>query len=258
MYLRTADSGSLLQPGLAQTTPSNLVLISGGPGLLDPRDRDHDLGWSNYVDPPLIISRIPGRWASLRGAATQVQWLIYRPAYNRRWIDDWAHSRPSVAEVRSNRFDSYISLLEGRAQDRRWRLIWFYSAEQLWAQLASFRPIARVCYWGHGNDNLWLYVRHRSTDGWPMAPDETAVVRYDSINAHAGLRSRFVRGSPHRFVGCNTSRFAQEWSRVFNVDTEGFVGTVRFSGLLNNSGEPTLAPSARPVTFPAHSPQPVR
>jgi hypothetical protein len=66
MYLRTADGGSLVWPGLAQATPTNLVLVSGGPGLYDDRDVEHDKSWANYVTPPLLLSDTPRKACSFR------------------------------------------------------------------------------------------------------------------------------------------------------------------------------------------------
>jgi hypothetical protein len=76
-------------------------------------------------------------------------------------------------------------------------------------------------------------------------PSAGAVVTVPSIAAHAALRSSFVTGSAHRFVGCNTAAFAREWSRVFGVASEGVEGKVDFSAIHATGGQPALVRAAR-------------
>ncbi len=235
---------------------TNLVLISGGPGLFDNRDIEHDQSWANYVTPPLLLTDTRAKRTSFRGSATDVTWLIYQPAYQDRFADDEARGRQSAADVRRQGFASYTELLERRARDRSWRLRWFTSADDLWRRLDSFRdPIVRVVYWGHARNDLWLTLAHSSNSRAVMPTDPGAIVTVASIAGHAGLRSRFGSGAAHRFVGCNTARFADEWTRVFGVGSEGVEGKVDFAAIHRTGGEPSLVAPGVWRSFAARSRQ---
>jgi hypothetical protein len=255
VYLLTSRRRSETTGGLADAGARNLILVSGGPGLYDNRDVEHDQSWANYVTPPMLLSEGARKHAAFVGVASEVWWLVYRPAYVARWSDDTRRRTKEVDRIRGLKFDSYISFLEGRARTRGWRLRWFGSADDLWRRLASFRdPISRLWYWGHAKNDLWLTLEHSSAAvaTKPSAPG--AVVTVASIAAHAALRSTFVTGSAHRFVGCNTAAFAREWSRVFDVASEGVQGTVDFSAIHATGGEPALVRAARWLRFRAAVP----
>lgn len=236
---------------------TNLVLVSGGPGLYDDRDVEHDKSWANYVTPPLLLSDTPDKRVRFVGGATEVWWLIYRPSYLLRWTDDVAGGRPSVGEVRRAGFDSYTAMLEARASARGWKLAWFASANDLWTRFGTFGDkITRVWFWGHARNDLWLTLEH-SSSSTPVRPAASAVVTVASIGAHSGLRSSFGPGAAHRFVGCNTAAFAEEWSRVFRVAADGVDGKVDFSAIHASGGEPSLVGTAQWRRFGARAPQPV-
>jgi hypothetical protein len=250
-----ASDGSMSEDNDAVRT--NAILISGGPGLCDDRDIEHDRSWANYVTPPLLLTDTPKKHASFVSGATEVWWLIYRPAYLARWSDDAAASRQSTVDVRSEGFASYTDLLEDRARKRGWRLAWFDNANDLWARLETFRdPIDRAWYWGHGRDDLWLSLAH-SRASVPVRPADSAVVTVASIAGHGRLGRRFKRRAEHHFVGCNTSAFAQEWSRVLKVTAVGVHGVVDFAAIHKSGGDPALVRGARWRRFAAPVAHPV-
>lgn len=223
----------------------NFILISGGPGLFDNRDIEHDKSWANYVTPPLLLAEKGG----FAGADEAVWWLIYRPAYEARWQDDVRRKRQAVRDVRKRGFTSYVDLLEKRAQAHGWNLRWFTSATDLWRRLHSFRdPISRVYYWGHARDDLWLSLGRSGADGAAVEPAAGAIVTRASLGEHARLRARFQAASNprrSRFVGCNTATFARRWAGVFRTRTEGVEGKVDFSAIHQTGGEPSLVAGAR-------------
>lgn len=228
-------------PRPAPARSTNLVLISGGPGLFDNRDVEHDRSWANYVTPPLLLTDTPAKKKAFVGSATDVTWLIYKPAYIHRFVDDLAHVRSGSADVLKDGFASYVDKLEKRAQGRGWRLRWFDSEADLWKRLGTFQdPIAQVIYWGHARDDLWLSLAHSSSSRAVAPTRPGSVVRVSSIKANAKLKSSFVGGRPHRFVGCNTAAFAAEWSRTFGVVAEGVKGKVDFSAIHSGGGHPAL------------------
>lgn len=229
----------------------NFILLSGGPGLYDRRDPDHDGSWSNYVDHPLRLTKTSTQRRAFKAADEEVWWFIYRPAYDSRWTNDVGRSdrrhepdRVKTIDCGRRKCQSYVDLLEYRARERGWHLRWFLSAADFWRRLSSFNdPISRLYYWGHARNDLWLRLEHDSA-GSPIAPASHEIIRVSDIAGHSGLRSKFQAGNAtrrHIFTGCNTHTFAREWTRVFRVHTRGFQGTLRF-GTLSSTGHPTPAP----------------
>ena len=229
------------------STKRNLILISGGPGLVNVRDKVHDQGWANYVTPPLLMSDGYDDPKNFPEKDEEVWWFVYQPAYIRRWEDDVNKKRKSVHnDIISKGFSSYTDKIEYRAKERGWNLRWLNSAAQLWSKLATFNdPIARVWYWGHASTDLWLSLRHNAKDE-PVPPAAHEIITVDSIRANAGLKQRFKDNSNrlHRFIGCNTDRFAKAWTEVFDVRTEGFRGFVQFDAIHKTGGEPRLVGNA--------------
>lgn len=250
--------GQAEDPAWGEEAPKrSFLIVSGGPGLFDRLDKEHDIGWSNYVDPPLLKSvktdpktnkkMIVEFWS----ADEQVVWFVYRPAYEARWKDDVKQGRSSVAEVKKLGFASYVELLEKRAEERGWSLVWMKSGAELWSQIKGLRKrsISRVWYYGHARGDLWLTLDHDGS-GVPREPAAAGtVVTVGDIAANSALRNRFeaapASGSPartHRFIGCNTAPFAKGWAKRFAQWTEGFEGTVRFQDVHTTTGhEPSLS-----------------
>ncbi|WP_227370552.1 S8 family peptidase [Halomonas sp. M20] len=241
---------------LSEATNRNFILVSGGPGLFDDRDDEHDKSWANYVTPPLLLSDGSGPNRSLGASDEEVWWFIYKPAYVRRWEDDVKHRRKSVKEVRDKGFSSYVDLLEGRAKSRGWNLRWLEKADELWSKLKTFSdPISRLWYWGHARDGLWLTLAH-SSSATPVAPDSHEIIAVDDIkdNATSKLKKSFRAGSSarrHRFLGCNSDNFAKVWAKTFAVETEGFKGVILFDGIHATDGEPTLKSGTKRKWFAA-------
>ncbi len=232
---------------LESTKKRNFIMISGGPGLYDDRDVEHDKSWANYVTPPLLLTDTAAKRKSFSASDEEIWWFIYKPAYVSRWADDLKAKRSATKAVKAKGFSSYVDLLEARAKRRGWNLRWLTSADNLWAKLKTFsNPISRVWYWGHARDDLWLTLAHSSASV-AVSPDADAIITTSSITAHSSLKKHFQSGSSarvHRFVGCNTVAFAQTWATTFGVWAEGFEGKVDFSGIHASGGEPSLVGSA--------------
>jgi len=224
---------------------TNLVLISGGPGLLDARDTEHDQSWANYVTCPILLQRS----GSLVRASESVWWFVYKPAYVARWEDDVTNKRSSVDEVKKKGFTSYVDMIQRRAEGFGWNLRWLSSAADVWTKLATFAdPISRVFFWGHARDDLWLSLRHRASDGEAIAPATSEILAVTDIDA--SLAGKFsTSGATHRFVGCNTKAFAQAWSSTYSVCAEGVEGKVDFGSIMRTNGEPSLVSGAARVRY---------
>ncbi|MGB7292646.1 MAG: S8 family serine peptidase [Thermodesulfobacteriota bacterium] len=225
----------------------NFVLISGGPGLFDDRDVEHDKSWANYVTPPLLLTDTEEKRKKFAQADEDVWWFVYKPAYESRWGDDLKVRRKSTKKIKDEGFVSYIDKIEKRAKKRGWNLRWLNSADDLWKELKTFRKgsISRLWYWGHARDDLWLSLGHSSASE-AVAPESHEIVLVSSIDSK--LRDRFQKGDPkriHRFVGCNTSAFSRVWSKTFKVWSEGVEEKVDFAAIHETGGEPSLVGEAK-------------
>ncbi|MFC7257949.1 hypothetical protein [Streptomyces lutosisoli] len=92
-------------------------------------------------DGPLLLANESSAFTA--SPEQPVPWLVYRPAYDRRWADDLRRAATSEAawkEVRRIQglgFTSYAHLIERRARERNWRLRWFDSTEGLYLALGA-------------------------------------------------------------------------------------------------------------------------
>ncbi|NUO07657.1 MAG: S8 family serine peptidase [Candidatus Brocadia sp.] len=227
----------------------NFILISGGPGLFDDRDVEHDKSWANYVTPPLLMTDTEDKRKKFAQDDEEVWWFVYKPAYDSRWDDDLKQKRKSTREVKDKGFASYVDMVEGRAKERGWNLRWLDTADDLWKKLKTFSKdsLSRVWYWGHARDDLWLSLGHSSASV-AVAPESHEIILVTSIDSNKKLQDRFQNGDTkriHRFVGCNTSAFAQAWSKTFKVWSEGVEEKVDFSAIHKTGGEPSLVGSAK-------------
>ena len=223
-----------------------VILLSGGPGPFATGDVRHDQSWANYVTPPLLLSKTDP--ALVASDDVDVRWLIYKPAYVARWADDSASTRDAqkraVKEVKDKGFSDYVDLLEHRAREHHWTLVWLTKNDDFWADVKARRDgsISRVYYWGHGSGDLWLALRH-TTDvpPIPVSPTADAIITQSSIDA--SLKKKFRAGSServHRFVACNTRDFAEAWASAYKVWTQGYDGSVQFKSTFATGGEPCL------------------
>jgi hypothetical protein len=93
------------------------LILSGGPGIYNPKDKEHDQSWDNYVTPALL--RTYRDKAALHDIKTEdVHWLIYEPAYKDRWNSDLKskHSAPhqyqSTQKIIKDGFKNYLEKLK--------------------------------------------------------------------------------------------------------------------------------------------------
>jgi len=243
------------------------LVVSGGPGLYDPRDTNHDKNWGNYVESFLLNARyakppvVGGSPALADLAASKgpsfppywikdedILWLVYKPAYTARWNDDKTKRDPDfrakhVMDVQKKGFGSYTDNLEKKASGYGWKLNWITKSADFWNIISGLtEKISRVWYFGHASEgDLWLVLAHDSEHN-PIAKDpydETAV-KWTDINPV--LITRFQPGGTnpdpntiHMFRGCNTAKFAKEWSTKYKVWSQGYEGTLLFTRLYDGS-----------------------
>lgn len=230
----------------------NFILLSGGPGIWDSLDpEDHDRSWSNFVDCPLLLSNNGTPPTLPVEADEEIWWFVFKPAYVARWNADKLRTdsagKAAVKAVEDAGFASYVALIEDRASARGWNLRWLTISGDFWTKLNTFQdPVARVYYWGHARNDLWLSVDHNASHD-AIQPPTNQVIAVTDITAHSALAGKFQAGAStryHRFVGCNTAAFAEKWHSVFHGYTEGIDGKIDFASIHTTGGEPSLSPGA--------------
>lgn len=65
--------------------PKNFIMVIGGPMIFHGKDPSHDTSWSNYLIPVQLAHQ---RELLNKDSDEVVHWLVYEPAYRKRWEDD--------------------------------------------------------------------------------------------------------------------------------------------------------------------------
>lgn len=218
------------------------VVLSGGPGLLDVKDKEaHDRGWSNYVDPILLRAKQGNLPLAKK---EELWWLIYKPAYVARWEDDAKRGANSTKHIDSHATD-YVSHLEVRASEHGWNLIWLAEALDVWKAFAKIKKkLSRVWYYGHARDDLWLALDHNAAHVAVM-PNSKAVLTRSSIDAKfkkhfSDAPKKYDENRSSKFFGCNTEKFACKWATELGLFSEGAQGKVDFE-TVHKTGEVGLS-----------------
>jgi len=235
---------------------SNMILISGGPGLYNAKDPEHDESWASYVSPPLLLTDTAAEKAKFE-IADEVFWFVFKPAFERRWLDDVKHKRSSVKKIQADKFSSYVDKIEKQAAKRKWKLKWFTAKDEFWTLMSNFNdPIKRVIYWGHANaGDLWLFLKHNSSNE-PIGPDAKEIISKSEIAAYANqkrpdgklMRHRYAvdAANEHLLIGCNTDAFGKEWASQIKVWSKAVVGKIDFKSTHTTAGHmPSLVAAAK-------------
>jgi len=226
-----------------------VILVSGGPGLYDAQSPACDSRWDPYIIAPL-------ERAALQPPKVGVTpphyffWLVFKPAYEARWKADQAGDtvrKSHVAAVKAAGHDSYVDLIEHHAKERRWNLIWVYSAKEFWQALDRIQvAVDEFYYWGHANGDLWLTIEHEADPATKQTrakspPDAYVIERRDVLH-HKQLKRLFTGQSPQPnvFYGDHTDAFALQWANHMRVPSCGFNCDVDFSKVEANGGEVLL------------------
>lgn len=247
----------------------NFIILIGGPGTFESCDPSHDKTWLNYFYPIQVAAEKDLYHKGL----DKVHWVVYKPAYVVRWLDDseitfWESAKEiisgsSLHKVRKNAASAVIVKGANSYLDRIQKLALGFGItykgidkpQEFWDHLTSFPPnsISRVWYSGHATRaGLILELTHTSTCEAEWA-DRSTVLTAD-ISKQTAIKDRFIKDprKPSKFYGCNTADFARSWRDTFGVPTEGAASSITFSGIFNhpnnllNRLETTPTPNGNP------------
>jgi hypothetical protein len=133
-------------PARAQSTQGEYVLLVGGCALQKwerYKEATHDIWWGNFVR----AARVRVEQIQKEKGNVPITLLVYRPAYERRALED---GQPLISHIESVR-DKY-----------KVRLVWFSTQDQLVSYLNNGQdrrawPIVNFEYYGHSNRACFLF-----------------------------------------------------------------------------------------------------
>jgi hypothetical protein len=211
-----------LAPGAALAAKGEHIFVSGGPALrgwetLRKSSDQHDAYWHNFVR--------KAKWRMFEvlkkeGPATQITWMVYRPAYERRASEE---GRPLVRWVESVRDDFFK-----KQHNKDIKLIWFDDGQDIVRYINSGQSrrrnkVAMFEYFGHSNRHAFLLDYSNSVMGaskaWLHEQDLSKI-----------KRSAFAKNAFCRSFGCHTGEsMSRVWKRSTGVRMWGVQGKTDYS-----------------------------
>jgi hypothetical protein len=192
------SAGCLVWGGSACFAESEVVIVSGGVSLHkweQYKSNPHDRWWMNFIRAARI------RIQQIRAAepAVQITWFVFRPAYERRGVEEQKDLLKLVDSVR----DAY-----------RVRRVYFSKTGELIDYLNKGKNRARLKigdleYFGHSNKACWMFDYSNFVDSsskvW-LHEDDLSKLRPGIFEENAYARS----------WGCHTG---ESMSRLFQTAT---------------------------------------
>ena len=197
------------------------IFISGGPALREWEDLrkntdQHDRYWHNFVR--------KAKWRMVEvlkeeGADTQLTWMVYRPAYEKRAAEE---GRPLVDWVES------VQRYFEETHRNRVRLVWFDSGEDIIRYINSGQnrrkhKIANFEYFGHSHRHAFMFDYSSAVMGASKAwlhEKELSQIK----------RRAFARDAFCRSFGCHTGEsMSQAWRKATGHRMWGVRGKTDYS-----------------------------
>lgn len=208
------------------------IVVSGGPSLR---------AWEDYRVPEEQHDRYAGNFAKAahhrmvqirtqHGAAAQLTWLIYRPAYVAREREDMQRNPP---------WTCYISEINERAAKVGANIVWFSTKDFLINYLNSRggRKIANLEFFTHSNKYAFLF--DYSCD--ILGASTCYLHCVDLKRIHRGL---FTGNAHVQSWGCHTGEFMSAiWKKASGVPLIGAIGKTDYRAIGDNVSLPSIGGS---------------
>ncbi len=196
---------------LASCATADHVVVSGGPALRKwedyrtQKDR-HDRWWANFIRAATVrIDQI----RSGPEADDGVIWLVFRPAYTVRGIED---GKP------------YVDWISELATKRRAKLVWFSTGDEFIAALNRLpaRSVTSFDYFGHSNRYAFMFEY-----GSEIIASSTAWLHQNDL---VRIRSSiFHEQALCTSWGCHTGEsMSAVWKKALNVPLRGVKGPTNY------------------------------
>ncbi len=190
---------------------SEYLIVSGGVALKEwewLKPQPHDLWWMNFVR----AARIRIQEIRESDPTSDITWMVYRNAYDRRSRQEGKALAPLIESVR----DKYGV-----------RLMFFSRTEEFVRHFNSGRPrdVVKICdleYFGHSNKACWMFDYSNEIDGCSKVWFHESEIA--SLN-----RSALARDAHVKSWGCYSGESMSDvWRQHFGVPMWGAVGKTQY------------------------------
>ena len=205
------------------------VILSGGPALryweeYRGAQDQHDRYWGNFIRAARI--RIDQLRAQ-HGPAMNITWLVYRPAYESRQVED---------TIKRPQYLCTTHEVTTLAAERGVKLVWFNNTDFLIGYLNNRggRKMSGFEFYGHSNKYCFLFDYSNNILGVSSCYLHCA----DLHRLHRGL---FAQGALIQSYGCHTGEYMSRiWKKSTGYPMIGASGKTDFSAIKDNVTLPTV------------------
>ncbi len=167
----------------------------------------HDNWWANFVRASTVYMDKELK----RRPDARFVWIVYRPAYIARGMEDGKE---------------YISMIREQATKRRARLIFVDSAEEACKAINNAgrsKPITSFCYFGHSNAHAFMLDYSNDIIG-----ASTQIIHEDDLSAKLNRRA-FAKNAVCWSYGCYTGMsMTAKWRKVMGFPLRGNTESTRY------------------------------
>ena len=207
------------------------IVVSGGPALLSwehlrlPKDQ-HDKWHFNFIRPARVRME---KLFQIYGKNTQITWLVYQPAYQKRQRED---RKAHISNIQSVQRKFGVSL------------VWFTKGEDVINYINRGKnrrqhKISTVDFFLHSNKHCFMFDYSCEILGCSKAflhESDLKKIR----------RSVFAKSAQSRSWGCHTGELmSQSWRKATGTRLWGAVGKTDYSKMNENGWMPILSPGGR-------------
>ncbi len=207
------------------------IIVSGGPAIQSwerlrfPKDQ-HDKWHFNFIRPARVRME---KLYKIHGKDTQITWLVYQPAYQKRQREDGK---------------AHISNIQSVQRKFGVNLVWFTKGDDVINYINSGQnrrhtKVASVDFFLHSNRHCFMFDYSCEILGCSKA------FMHES-DLKKLRRSAFAKTAQSRSWGCHTGeRMSETWRKATGTRLWGAVGKTDYSKMSENGWMPVLSPGGR-------------
>jgi len=226
----------------------NFVLVLGGPGKWNPKDKDHDAYWGNYFVASQYVLGAKGIKATTRLLSGEcVHWLVYEQAYANRWETDYK-SRIEHLEAQAKKYPhGYATFIKEYVTSVKQKYVAIDSYHDIWEAIHALpdESLTRLFYFGHGGPKAF-FLRWARDDSRPASPGqvlgdptEDEIVDYSKIDAYRSWLAKKAKSSDSqvsKLYACTTADWASKWHDATGLKAQGSINKITFKNIRTGGG----------------------